>query len=59
MILSDDGKYYLGEGTNVEITSNLINQIYNEISQNLNKEIKKIQKILYTLSIKLLNIYNK
>jgi len=34
MILSDDGKYYLGEGTNVEITSNLINQIYNEISQN-------------------------
>jgi len=34
MILGDDGKYYLGEGKNVEITSNLIYQIYNEISQN-------------------------
>jgi len=34
MILGDDGKFYLGEGKNVEITSNLIWQIYNEISQN-------------------------
>ena len=34
MIFGDDGKYYFGEEKSVEITSNLIYQIYNLISQN-------------------------
>ena len=38
MILGDDGKYYLGEGKQVEITSNLIYQIYSEISQSFFSE---------------------
>ena len=38
MIFGDDGKYYFGEEKSVEITSNLIYQIYSEISQNFFSE---------------------
>ena len=38
MILGDDGKYYLGEGKSVEITSNLIYQIFSEISRSFFSE---------------------